>query len=150
VLLPVRIEAQADERCPVELLSSYRENVGIKRGAPPLAMFWVLPAPLVGVHSHIPVTRHFTLLGGMAKHRKVAGTLYPTMRMRGDADNVVLLPEFVDSSLIIKPEFTAASSGGKAPSPSGTTARPGTSGVNNYHGERRLLHRITIEGEKPS
>jgi hypothetical protein len=32
----------------------------------------------------------------------VAGTAYPAMGMHGDADNLVLLPEFVDSSLIIK------------------------------------------------
>jgi hypothetical protein len=33
------------------------------------------------------------------KDPKIAGTVYPAMKMRGDADNVALLPEFVDSSL---------------------------------------------------
>jgi hypothetical protein len=35
-------------------------------------------------------------------HSEVAGTAYPTVQMRGDADNVVLLPTLVDSSLKIK------------------------------------------------
>ena len=35
-------------------------------------------------------------------HLEVAGTAYPTVQMRGDADNVVLLPQFVDRSLKIK------------------------------------------------
>jgi hypothetical protein len=34
-------------------------------------------------------------------YKRFAGTVYPAMRMRGDADNVVILPEFVDSSLTI-------------------------------------------------
>jgi hypothetical protein len=34
-------------------------------------------------------------------HKRFAGTVYPAMRMRGDADNLVILPEFVDSSLTI-------------------------------------------------
>jgi hypothetical protein len=38
----------------------------------------------------------------MPKHKKVAGTVYPAMGLRGDADNLVFLPEFVDSSLRIK------------------------------------------------
>jgi hypothetical protein len=33
---------------------------------------------------------------------RVAGTVYPTMQMRGAADNVAISPEFVDSSLRIK------------------------------------------------
>jgi hypothetical protein len=36
---------------------------------------------------------------GAPKNPKIAGTVYPAMKMRGDADNVALLPEFVDSSL---------------------------------------------------
>ncbi|HTT80843.1 MAG TPA: hypothetical protein VMF86_14300 [Stellaceae bacterium] len=36
------------------------------------------------------------------RHKRIAGTVYPTMRMRGDADNAVFLPEFVDSSLRIR------------------------------------------------
>ena len=39
---------------------------------------------------------------GAPKHKRVAGTVYPATGMRGDADNAVLLPEFVDSSLRIK------------------------------------------------
>lgn len=38
----------------------------------------------------------------MPKRNKIAGTVYPAMKMRGDADNVMFLPEFVDSSLRIK------------------------------------------------
>jgi hypothetical protein len=37
-----------------------------------------------------------------SSHLEVAGTAYPTVQMRGDADNVVLLPQFVDRSLKIK------------------------------------------------
>jgi hypothetical protein len=33
---------------------------------------------------------------------KVAGAVYPTIRMHGDADNIALLPEFVESSLKIR------------------------------------------------
>jgi hypothetical protein len=33
---------------------------------------------------------------------RAAGTVYPAMRMRGVADNLAMLPEFVDSSLRIK------------------------------------------------
>jgi len=36
---------------------------------------------------------------GAPTNPKIAGTVYPAMKMRGDADNVALLPEFVDSSL---------------------------------------------------
>jgi hypothetical protein len=36
---------------------------------------------------------------GAPKNPKTAGTVYPAIKMRGDADNVALLPEFVDSSL---------------------------------------------------
>ena len=36
---------------------------------------------------------------GVPKNPKIAGTVYPAMKMRGDADNVALLPEFVVSSL---------------------------------------------------
>ncbi len=36
--------------------------------------------------------------GGSAK-KEIAGTAYPSLKMRGDADNVVLLPKFVHSSL---------------------------------------------------
>lgn len=36
------------------------------------------------------------------KHEKIAGAVYPAMRLRGDADNLVLLPEFVDSSLRLR------------------------------------------------
>jgi hypothetical protein len=36
------------------------------------------------------------------KFSQAAGTVYPAMRMRGAADNVVIWPEFVDSSLRIK------------------------------------------------
>jgi len=32
---------------------------------------------------------------------RAAGTIYPTMQMRGGADNLVILPEFVDSSMRI-------------------------------------------------
>lgn len=39
---------------------------------------------------------------GAPRHKKIAGTVYPAMRMRGDADNAVFLPEFVDSSLRIR------------------------------------------------
>jgi hypothetical protein len=35
-------------------------------------------------------------------HDEIAGTAYPTVKMRGDADNVVLLPKFVDANLKIK------------------------------------------------
>jgi hypothetical protein len=38
----------------------------------------------------------------LPKHKKIAGTVYPAMRLHGDADNLVLLPEFVDSSLRIR------------------------------------------------
>jgi hypothetical protein len=38
---------------------------------------------------------------GAPRHKKIAGTVYPAMRMHGDADNAVFLPEFVDSSLRI-------------------------------------------------
>jgi len=38
----------------------------------------------------------------LPKHKKIAGTVYPAMRLRGDADNLVFLPEFVDSSLKFK------------------------------------------------
>jgi hypothetical protein len=36
------------------------------------------------------------------KTGKIAGIVYPALKMHGDADNVVLLPEFVESSLKIK------------------------------------------------
>ncbi len=36
---------------------------------------------------------------GAPKNPKIAGTVYPAMKMHGDADNVALLPEFVDNSL---------------------------------------------------
>jgi hypothetical protein len=39
------------------------------------------------------------------RHRKIAGTVYPAMRMRGDADNAVFLPEFVDNSFRIREVF---------------------------------------------
>ena len=39
---------------------------------------------------------------GAPRHTKIAGTVYPAMRMHGDADNAVFLPEFVDSSLRIR------------------------------------------------
>jgi hypothetical protein len=39
---------------------------------------------------------------GTPKTGKIAGIVYPALKMRGDADNVVLLPEFVESSLKIK------------------------------------------------
>jgi hypothetical protein len=38
----------------------------------------------------------------LPRHKRIAGTVYPSMRMRGDADNIVLLPEFVRSSLALK------------------------------------------------
>jgi hypothetical protein len=37
-----------------------------------------------------------------SKVGRVAGTVYPAIQLRGDADNVVIWPEFVDSSLRIK------------------------------------------------
>jgi hypothetical protein len=40
--------------------------------------------------------------GEIPKHKKIAGTAYPAMRLRADADNLVFLPEFVDSSLRIR------------------------------------------------
>ena len=39
---------------------------------------------------------------GAPKHKKIAGTIYPAMRLHGDADNAVFLPEFVDSSFRLK------------------------------------------------
>ena len=42
-----------------------------------------------------------TVTGGPSSNR-VAGTIYPTMQMRGAADNLAIWPEFVDSSLRIK------------------------------------------------
>ena len=39
---------------------------------------------------------------GAPKQKKIAGTVYPAIRLRGDADNAVFLPEFVDSSLRIR------------------------------------------------
>ena len=36
---------------------------------------------------------------GMPVKKEIAGTAYPSLQMRGDADNVVLLPKFVHSSL---------------------------------------------------
>jgi hypothetical protein len=39
---------------------------------------------------------------GGPKAQRVAGTVYPAMQMRGAADNVVIWPEFVESSLRIK------------------------------------------------
>lgn len=44
----------------------------------------------------IPIT------GGGPRHDRAAGTVYPSLQMRGRADNVALLPEFVKSSLRIK------------------------------------------------
>ena len=35
-------------------------------------------------------------------HTEIAGTAYPTRLMRGDADNVVLLPKFVENNLQFK------------------------------------------------
>lgn len=39
---------------------------------------------------------------GLPKYKEIAGTVYPAMRLRGDADNLVFLPEFVDSSPSIR------------------------------------------------
>jgi len=39
---------------------------------------------------------------GLPRMNKVAGAAYPTIRMRAAADNVALLPEFVESSLRIR------------------------------------------------
>ncbi len=36
------------------------------------------------------------------RHDKAAGIVYPALKLRGDADNLALLPEFVESSLKIK------------------------------------------------
>jgi hypothetical protein len=36
---------------------------------------------------------------GAPRRPKIAGTVYPAMKIHGDADNAALLPEFVDSSL---------------------------------------------------
>jgi hypothetical protein len=36
------------------------------------------------------------------RRNKIAGAVYPSMRLRGDADNLMFLPEFVDSSLRVK------------------------------------------------
>ena len=42
------------------------------------------------------------ILPGGPEYDRAAGTAYPSLQMRGRADNVALLPEFVESSLRIK------------------------------------------------
>ena len=39
---------------------------------------------------------------GGPRYSRVAGTVYPAMKLRGAADNVVIFPDFVDSSLRIR------------------------------------------------
>lgn len=39
---------------------------------------------------------------GAPTRPKIAGTVYPAIKMHGDADNAALLPEFVDSSLRLR------------------------------------------------
>ncbi len=62
----------------------YKQSIAINEA---LAEFELLPPD--GAHT-------------APSHSEIAGTAYPTLQMRGDADNVVLLPTFVDSSLKIK------------------------------------------------
>ena len=62
----------------------YKQSIAINEA---LAEFELLPPD--GAHT-------------APSHSEIAGTAYPTLQMRGDADNVVLLPTFVDISLKIK------------------------------------------------
>jgi hypothetical protein len=45
---------------------------------------------------------HFPDGPGVPAQKEIAGTAYPSLKMRADADNVVLLPKFVHSSLRLK------------------------------------------------
>jgi hypothetical protein len=42
---------------------------------------------------------------GAPRDNKIAGTVYPAMRLHGDADNAAFLPEFVDRSFRIREVF---------------------------------------------
>lgn len=95
LLNPIPNETQANKRMREQLSKAFSADVPEGREYKyklSIAISEWLPSK-VAIHDTTP---------GSPKTNKIAGIVYPALKMRGDADNVVLLPEFVESSLKIK------------------------------------------------